>query len=111
MKSNDPQIIFMSSMAAKTSINWESIYWATKAGITNFSNILRNELGVKIRISTIHSWGVNTFGADESIPLLKPTDIANCVNFIINTPRPVCIESIDLSHQNQRRWWNAPWSN
>lgn len=25
-------------------------------------------------------------------------------------PKPVNIESIDIGHQNQWRWWNAPWS-
>lgn len=110
LKSKNPQIIFMSSMAAKSSINGESVYSATKAGITNFAQILRNELWDKLRVSIIHSWGVNTFWLDDSVSILKPIDIAQVLNFILNVPPPILIESIDLSHQQQWRWWQAPWS-
>jgi len=108
--SKNPRIIFISSMAAKSAINGESIYSATKAGITNFSNVLRNELGEKMRISTIHSWGVNTWGAKPSEILLKPDHIAQTVEFILSTKKPFLIEAIDLSHQMQWRRGQAPWS-
>lgn len=110
LKSTDPQIVFMSSMAAKSSINWESVYAAAKAWITNFANVLRNEFAGKIRVSTIHSWWVNTFGASEDIPLLKAESVADVVEFVINQSKPIVIESVDLSHELQWRWWNAPWS-
>lgn len=41
MKSENPHIIFMSSMAAKTGVIGESVYAATKAGISKFAEILR----------------------------------------------------------------------
>ncbi|MBC8487852.1 MAG: SDR family oxidoreductase [Bacteroidetes bacterium] len=60
LKSKNPHIVFMSSMSAKNRIVGESVYAATKAGIMQFAHVLRNELAGKIRVSTIHSWGVNT---------------------------------------------------
>jgi NADP-dependent 3-hydroxy acid dehydrogenase YdfG len=108
--SKDPRIIFISSMAAKRTINGESLYSATKAGISNFSQVLRNEFGDNIRISTIHSWGVNTWGAKSSESLLKPDHIAQAVEFILSLKKPFLVESMDLSHQKPWRGGQAPWS-
>lgn len=110
LKAEDPQIIFMSSMAAKSSIIGESVYAATKSAITNFANVLRNELGGKVRISTIHAWGVDTWGAPENAAVLKPENVAEALEFIITRKRPFLIESMDLSHEQQWRGGNAPWS-
>lgn len=62
LKSANPHIVFMSSMAAKAPVVGESVYSAAKAGITNFSTALRNEYKGKIKVSTVHSWGVNVPG-------------------------------------------------
>lgn len=110
LKASDPQIIFMSSMAAKSSIIGESVYAATKAGITNFANVLRNELSEKVRVSVVHSWGVDTWDASEDANVLQPEDIADVLEFIITRERPFLIESIDLSHEKQWRGSEAPWS-
>lgn len=109
-KGNNPQIIFMSSMAAKSSIVGESVYAATKSAITGFAGVLRNELSGKMRVTAIHAWGTNTWGADESIPLIKPEDIAEVVDFIIARPKTMMVESIDLSNPYQWRGGQAPWS-
>lgn len=110
VKSENPQIIFMSSMAAKSSIVGESVYAATKSAITGFANVLRNELGGRVRVTAIHAWGTNTFGADESEPLIEPKDIGEVVEFIINRPNSMMVESIDLSNPRQWRGAQAPWS-
>lgn len=109
-KSSNPQIIFMSSMAAKSSIVGESVYAATKSAITSFAGVLRNELSGKMRVTAVHAWGTNTWGADESIPLIKPEDIAEVVDFIIARPKTMMVESIDLSNPAQWRGGKAPWS-
>lgn len=105
-----PQIIFMSSMAAKSSIIGESVYSATKAAITNFAKVLRNEQRGKMKISIIHSWGVNTWGATDDSSLLKPENIAEAVEFIITREKPFVVESIEVGHINQWRGGKAPWS-
>lgn len=109
-KSDNPQIVFMSSMAAKSSIVGESVYAATKSGITNFANVLRNELGSQIRVSTVHAWGVDTWGAPKPEEFIQPQDVAEAMEFIITRPATVMVESIDLSNPAQWRGGQAPWS-
>ena len=86
-------------MSAKNRIIGESVYAATKAGIMQFAHVLRNELAGKIRVSTIHSWGVNTWGDTESAAILIPENIAEALDFIISRERPFLVESIELGHE------------
>ncbi len=109
-KSPNPQIIFMSSMAAKSSIVGESVYAATKSGITNFANVLRNELEPSVRVSTVHAWGVDTWGAPTPEEFIQPEDVAATIEFISTRPSTVMVESIDLSNPHQWRGGQAPWS-
>lgn len=110
LKSENPHIVFMSSASAKNRIVGESVYAATKAGIMQFANVLRNELAGKIRVSTIHSWGVNTWGDTEDVPILAPDNIAETLDFILSRDRPFLVESIELGHENHWNGAQAPWS-
>lgn len=109
-KSESARIIFMSSMAAKSSIVGESVYAATKAGITQFASVLRNELGPHIPVSVVHAWGCDTWGAQNPQDFLQPSDIAEVFRFIVNAPRTMLVESIELSNPVQWRGGDAPWS-
>lgn len=109
-KSESARIIFMSSMAAKSSIVGESVYAATKAGITQFASVLRNELGPHIPVSAVHAWGCDTWGAQNPQDFLQPSDIAEVFRFIVNAPRTMLVESIELSNPAQWRGGDAPWS-
>jgi len=109
-ESRRPHIVFMSSMAAKSFIIGESVYSATKGAITNFANVLRNELAPKFKVTAVHAWGVNTFGFDKPELLLKPEDVAETVEFIVTRNKNFLIESVDLSNITQWRGSNAPWS-
>lgn len=109
-KSKDPHIVFMSSMSAKNRIIGESVYAATKAGIMQFAHALRYELAGKVRVSTIHSWGVNTWNDVEGAAILTPENIAETVDFIISRKRPFLVESIELGHENHWNGAKAPWS-
>lgn len=110
LNSKDPHIVFMSSMSAKNRIIGESVYAATKAGIMQFAHVLRNELAGKIRVSTIHSWGVNTWDDKEGAEILTPENIAETLEFIISRKRPFLIESIELGHESHWNGASAPWS-
>lgn len=110
LKGKDPHIIFMSSMSAKNRIIGESVYAATKAGIMQFAHALRYELAGKIRVSTIHSWGVNTWNDVEGAAILTPKNIAETVEFILSRERPFLVESIELGHENHWNGASAPWS-
>src|ERR1700683_32164 len=109
-KSARPHIIFMSSMGAKSSIIGESVYDAAKSGVTNFANVLRNELGPNIRVSAVHAWGVDTWGAPNSSEFIQPADIAVTMEFIATRPDTVMVESIELGNVAQWRGGQAPWS-
>ncbi|MCU4174249.1 SDR family oxidoreductase [Carboxylicivirga sp. N1Y90] len=110
LESDDPHIVFMSSMSAKNRIVGESIYAATKAGIMQFAHVLRNELAGKIKVSTIYSWGVNTWNDNANAKILKPENIAETLDFIISREKPFLIESIELGHFDHWNGANAPWS-
>lgn len=110
LKSKNPHIVFMSSMSAKNRIIGESVYAATKAGIMQFAHVLRNELAGKIRVSTIYSWGVNTWNDVEGAEILVPEDVADALEFIISRKRPFLVESIELGHEGHWNGANAPWS-
>jgi len=110
LKSKDPHIVFMSSMSAKNRIIGESVYAATKAGIMQFAHVLRNELAGKIRVSTIHSWGVNTWDDQEGAEILTPENIAETLEYIISRKRPFLVESIELGHESHWHGASAPWS-
>jgi NADP-dependent 3-hydroxy acid dehydrogenase YdfG len=109
-KSSNPQIVFMSSMAAKSSIVGESVYAATKSGVTNFASVLRNEFGSEIRVTTVHAWGVDTWGAPDPDNFIRPEDVAEAVEFAVTRPASVMVESIDLGNPTQWRGGQAPWS-
>jgi len=108
LKSDNPHIVFMSSMSAKNRIVGESVYAATKAGIMQFAHVLRNELAGKIRVSTIRAWGVNTWKDTEDAAILIPENIADTLEFIISKYRPFLVESIELGHEAHGS--HAPWS-
>lgn len=110
LKSDNPHIVFMSSMSAKNRIVGESVYAATKAGIMQFAHVLRNEFAGKIRVSTIHSWGVNTWNDDGSAAILVPENIAETLEFMLSRERPFLVESIELGHENHWNGASAPWS-
>jgi len=110
LESDNPHIVFMSSMSAKNRIVGESVYAATKAGIMQFAHVLRNELAGKVRVSTIHSWGVNTWNDDGSAAILVPENIADVLEFILSKDRPFLVESIELGHEDHWNGASAPWS-
>lgn len=111
LKSKNPTIVLMSSMAAHSSIIGESVYSATKGAITNFAKILRNEFEGKIRVCVVHAWGVNTFGANDEEAkqqILNPEKIAEAVEFIITRSPEFVVESIELGAIEQWHGGLAP---
>ncbi len=59
--SENSRIIFVNSIAGLNFINKESIYVATKHGLSAFANVLGSELkSRKIKVSSIYPGGINT---------------------------------------------------
>jgi len=73
-----------------------------------FAHVLRNELAGKIRISTIHAWGVNTWNDTADAAILVPENKADTLEFIISKDRPFLVEAIELEHEAHGS--HAPWS-
>ncbi len=109
-KGENPQIINTSSCAGSAQIFGESLYSATKAAVTAFSNVIRKELNEKgIRVTAIQPWGVDTYEEAQPDYLLDPEEIGKLVNFIVNTSPLTQIDTVELSHIKQWRGTKPPW--
>lgn len=73
-----------------------------------FTHVLQNELTRKIRVSTIHAWGVNTWNDTADAAILVPENIADTLEFIISKDLPFLVELIELGHEAHGS--HSPWS-
>jgi NADP-dependent 3-hydroxy acid dehydrogenase YdfG len=102
-----PQIINICSAANFARIPGESAYTAAKAGLSAFGDVLRSEFQrYNIRVTNIYPWTVNTKNFKNSENFLRPEDIGELVEFIINTHPKCQIMSIELSSTND---WKGNW--
>lgn len=102
-KGKEPHIINISSIAALKPSKGTVIYGAVKAGVTGLSIGLRDELNPRsIRVSVIHPYGVNTWNDPHPEKLLKPSDIARLVKFILESDPNCQIDEVTVSSLNRR---------
>lgn len=98
LKGKHAQIINMSSIAAIKHLAEMSIYAASKAAMTWFSNSLRIELNKQgIRVSVLHPGGVNTWNDPHPESLLHPTDIGKTIKFIIEMDPKCQVEELTIT--------------
>lgn len=96
--SDAPLIINISSTSAFTHPANQAVYAASKAGLTAFSNSLRQELNPeKIRVTCIHPSSVNTWNAPNPEKLLSVTDLARTLQQIIENPAYCQVETLTIS--------------
>ncbi len=84
------KIFFINSVAGLEQLENQSVYCATKHGLTAFAGVLSKELKHRrIKVTSIHPGGVNTPMWQDNVDfhdkldhLLKPEDIANMVYFV-----------------------------
>ncbi len=110
-KGDHPQIINISSCAARAEVYGESVYSATKAAVTAFSNVLRKELNERgIRVTAIQPWGVDTYGVEGAENfMLNPDEVGKLAAFIISASPTTQIDWVELSHIKQWRGEKPPW--
>jgi NADP-dependent 3-hydroxy acid dehydrogenase YdfG len=97
------RIIFINSVAGLEQIENQSIYCATKHGLTGFAGVLGKELQEKkIKVTSIHPGGINTplwnnleFHEDTT-KLLDPDQIAKLVEFICDSQKNVEYKTIKM---------------
>lgn len=108
-KGNNPQIINISSCAAHANIYGESLYSATKAAVTSFSDVIRKELNKdKIRVTIVQPWGVDTYETPQP-DLLNPDEIGKLINYIVNVPPNTQIDLVEISNIKQWRGEKPSW--
>ncbi len=84
------KIFFINSVAGLEQLENQSVYCATKHGLTAFAGILGKELKErKIKVTSIHPGGVNTPMWKDNVDfhdkldeLLRPEDVADMVYYI-----------------------------
>ena len=88
------RIFFINSVAGLEELENQSIYCASKHGVTAFAGVLGNELRKKkIKVTSIHPGGINTTLWNEKNPYpcgdvnlaTDPKDIAILIEFIYNS--------------------------
>ena len=102
------KIFFINSVAGLEEIENQSIYCATKYGLTAFAGVLGKELKDKgIKVTSFHPGGINTplwdnlgFHADTS-KLLDPTDVAELVMNTYNAPSNMVLKTVQFFPDNE----------
>ncbi len=97
------KIFFINSVAGLEEIENQSIYCATKYGLTAFAGVLGKELKDKgIKVTSFHPGGINTplwdnlgFHADTS-KLLDPNDVAQLVYDTYNAPSNMVLKTVQF---------------
>ena len=97
------KIFFINSVAGLEEIENQSIYCATKYGLTAFAGVLGKELKDQgIKVTSFHPGGINTplwdnlgFHADTS-KLLDPNDVAQLVYDTYNAPSNMVLKTVQF---------------
>lgn len=99
------KIIFINSVAGLHNIANQSVYCATKHGLTSFAKIIAEELKVKkIKVSSIHPGGMNTslWNDNNPYPLgdvnqaLDTSEVIKAIDFILNSGSNTDISTLEL---------------
>lgn len=106
-KKTCPDILFISSVAARKPHPWGGIYSASKAALQAIAETLRLEVQPKIRVSSILPGVVdthffeNTIGGNTSVEemgwgALQPEQIADAAHYILTRPEGVAINELSI---------------
>lgn len=104
------RIIFINSVAGLEEIENQSIYCASKYALTAFAGVIGKELKDKnIQVTSIHPGGLNTTLWNDSNPYpgndvnltIKPDEIINLINFLLNSPSTIRYKTLKLFPNNE----------
>jgi NADP-dependent 3-hydroxy acid dehydrogenase YdfG len=98
------RIIFINSVAGLEELENQSIYCASKYGLTAFAGVLGKELrGESIKVTSIHPGGINTPMWDSNkdfhtdlTKLIDPQQIADMITFICNSQQNIEYKTIKM---------------
>jgi len=99
------KIIFVNSVAGLNDIENQSIYSASKHGLTSFANILGKELNLRgISVTSIHPGGINTtlWNDNNPYPLgnvsdaINPQSIVDMIYYISSQDNKIIYKTITM---------------
>ena len=104
LMNKNSRIIFINSVAGLEELENQSIYCASKYGLTAFAGVLGKELrGESIKVTSIHPGGINTpmwdsnkDFHDDLTKLIDPQQIADMITFICNSQQNIVYKSIKM---------------
>jgi short-subunit dehydrogenase len=94
MMNQNSRIFFINSVAGLEQFENQSIYCATKHGLTGFAGVLGKELqNRKIKVTSIHPGGIDTPLWNKDVPYpcgdvskaISPIEIAKLIDFVYNS--------------------------
>jgi len=104
-KQKEAFIINISSRSGIKAQEKQSVYTASKWGVTGFSEVLKIELKeTNVRIAVVHQGGVNTgmfkkkgdiFNQDR---LIKPNELADVIVFILSRPPQIWLHDVRVEY-------------
>ena len=104
LMNKNSRIIFINSVAGLEELENQSIYCASKYGLTAFAGVLGKELrGESIKVTSIHPGGINTpmwdsnkDFHDDLTKLIDPQQIADMITFICNSQTNIEYKTIKM---------------
>lgn len=104
-KQKESAIINISSRSGVTAQVNESVYTASKWGVTGFTEVLKVELkGTGVRVAGIYQGGVNTemfrkTGEDfHQDHFIKPEDLAEVIVFMLSQPPQIWLHDVRVEY-------------
>jgi len=104
-QSDNPTIIFISSIAGKYPYPGDMTYCLSKNGVSKLSEIFRVELhNTNIKITEIRPASINTRENNPNMFHLNVDDIVNTIEWVFNMPNHCSIDLIEMSEIRTRRF-------
>ena len=104
-QSENPTIIFISSVAGKYPYAGDMTYCLSKNGVSKLSEIFRIELfNTNIKVTEIRPASINTRDENPNLFHLNTDDIVNTIDWVFNMPSHCSIDLIEMSEIRTRRF-------
>lgn len=104
-KQKEAAIVNISSRSGYTAYAGQSVYGASKWGMTGFTEILKIDYkGTNIRVASVHQGGTNTKifekagDTRDSSNYIDPKDLADVIIFILTRPKKLWIHDIRVEY-------------
>lgn len=107
-KQPEAAIINISSRSGVTAQVGQSVYTASKWGVTGFTEVLKEDLrGTNVRVAGVYQGGVNTqmfnktgegFSKEKLNTFIPPEELANVVVFMLSRPAKIWLHDVRVEY-------------